>query len=86
MTETPTPAAAVAADPTLTPLYRLVKEKLGRDPIEFARERRREGLSWARIADVVKDKTNEYLTPEALRRWENAAVARGQDAASPKAA
>lgn len=87
MTETPTPPAVDTADPTQTALYRLIREKLGRDPIEYARERREAGLSWARIADEVKTQTGEYLTPEALRRWDSAATAREtRTAVSPPAA
>lgn len=68
---TPTPTS----HPSATPLYKLVEAKLGRDPIIYARERREAGLSWAKIADEVKAKTNEYLTPEALRRWDQLATA-----------
>lgn len=59
-----------------SPLRALVAEKLGRDPIEYARERREQGLSWARIADELKAATDVYLTQEAVRRWIRRADAR----------
>lgn len=53
-------------------LRKLIAEKLGRDPIEYALERRASTvppLAWNRIADELKELTGEYLTQEAVRRW-----------------
>lgn len=53
-------------------LRKLIAQKLGRDPIEYALERRASTtppLAWNRIANELKDKTGEYLTQEAVRRW-----------------
>lgn len=52
-----------------TPLYKLVAEKLGRDPIAYIRERRAAGVAFARITDEIKHETDVYLTHEAPRRW-----------------
>jgi hypothetical protein len=61
-----------STSPPSTFLRELVAAKLGRDPAEYARERRATQdppLAWARIADELKAKTDVYLTPEAVRRW-----------------
>lgn len=53
-------------------LRKLVAEKLGRDPIEYALERRASAtppLAWNRIAQEIQQKTGIYLTQEAVRRW-----------------
>lgn len=53
-------------------LRKLVAEKLGRDPIEYALERRASvapPLAWNRIAQEIQTLTGIYLTQEAVRRW-----------------
>lgn len=54
-----------------TPLYMLVAEKLGRDPIEMIRERRNETppVPFTKIRDELMKTTQVYLTHEAPRRW-----------------
>lgn len=54
-----------------TPTYRLIAEKLGRDPVEFIRELRAQTppVPYAKIADAIKVKTGEYVTHEIPRRW-----------------
>jgi predicted metallopeptidase len=58
-----------------TALYMLVAERLGRDPIDLIRQRRSEGVAFARITDEIKAICNQlgqepvYLTLEAPRRW-----------------
>lgn len=54
-----------------TPTYKLVAEKLGRDPVEFIRERRNQvpPVPYAKIADEIKAKTGVYVTHEIPRRW-----------------
>lgn len=54
-----------------TPLYQLVAEKLGRDPVELIRERRAETppVPYTKIRDEIVAETGLYLTHEAPRRW-----------------
>jgi hypothetical protein len=54
-----------------TPTYKLVAEKLGRDPVEFIRERRNQQppVPYAKIADEIKTRTKVYVTHEIPRRW-----------------
>lgn len=56
----------------------LVAERLGRDPVDLIRQRRSEGVAFARITDEIKLICNKdlqpgqeevYLTLEAPRRW-----------------
>lgn len=63
--ETPTPPAVSTA------LYRLVAEKIGRDPLDLIRERRAQDppVPYARIRDELVRLSGEYVTHEAPRRW-----------------
>lgn len=60
-----------------TPLYKLVAERLGEDPIEFIRARRAGAnpMPFARIAEQIREQCNEgrtdeiYVSHEVPRRW-----------------
>lgn len=63
--QTPTPQVPP------TPLYQLLAEKLGRDPLDFIHQRRsqRPPVPYTKIRDELFHLTGIYLTHEAPRRW-----------------
>lgn len=60
-----------------TPTYRLLAQKLGRDPLLLIHQRRAAGMSYARIAEELRQETGEYITHEVPRRWHRAAQKHG---------
>ena len=60
-----------------TALYRLVAQKIGRDPLKLISERRAETppVPYARIRDELVELSGEYITHEAPRRWHQQAMA-----------
>lgn len=87
----------MAQTPTTSPkaptaLYQLVRERLGRDPVDFIRERRTQipPVPYNRIADEIKALCNKgvtdpakyvYITHEIPRRWYVAALQSTDDVA-----
>jgi len=63
-----TPTSTTEPD---TSLYKLIAEKLGRDPLELICERRQETppVPYTKIRDELVKATGTYLTHEAPRRW-----------------
>lgn len=63
-----------------TPTYKLLAEKMGRDPLDYIRERRSTTppTAFARIADEMRDASDEYITHEVPRRWLREAENRAQ--------
>lgn len=54
-----------------SPMYRLVATKLGEDPATLIKRLRDQTppMSYARIADLLQERTQEYVTDEIPRRW-----------------
>lgn len=65
----------------MSPLYRLLQSKLGKDPIVDISERRAQGQSW-RAIERAYDRTHDIsVTAVTLRSWAAAAEARESQSA-----
>lgn len=58
-------------------MYQLIATKLGEDPALFIKTRRDQtpSVSYARIADEIRNRTEVYITHEIPRRWHRAYLA-----------
>ena len=53
-----------------TPTYELLRTLLKTSPVEFIYDRRvKDGMSFAKIAEMLRDRTEVYVTHELVRRW-----------------
>lgn len=52
-----------------SPLYQLLAEKLGRDPVEDIRKRRAAGESWRKITHAYLLEQGVSVTDVTLRSW-----------------
>lgn len=58
-------------------MYQLIATKLGEDPAQFIKSLRDQtpAVSYSRIADQIRQRTQVYITHEIPRRWHRALLA-----------
>lgn len=65
----------------VTPTYSLVQTLLRQSPVEFIYDRRVvDGMSFPKIAGLIRERTGQYVTHELVRRWFRIATSDGEQA------
>lgn len=64
-----TAKAKLPRNPKLTRVQRLIELELGTPLRQWVRRERRNGLSWAKIAEKIEKRTDVPVTRVALRGW-----------------